>query len=381
MINLGILQPYVPMYRVPFFAGLNERLAKSGVSMTVLAAHPVGEQHMRGDAVSTDWVEHVERRELRFGGKAATFSLQRRHFADFDGLILPLEGTSVDIPRALHYRAMHSGLNIGLWGHVKSYVNDPNIIDAAIERWQMTHSDHVFAYTPSGRDYAVARGIQPDKVTTVMNSVDTSTISEQMARGASAPVEGIAGAGRRDKTFAFIGGLDQSKRIDFLVQVLDRLWIDDPEIKILVAGRGSQEHLLRRAVNRGQATLLGYADDHLKSEIAISSRAILMPGRIGLVAVESLAMGIPILTTDYLYHAPEYDYLVANDSVFVSPDTLTDFVSLIHRVAAMAHVYPKVWTTPSITSMIDNFTSGVLQMLNGERGTPDDANSIGSNRR
>lgn len=372
MINLGILQPYVPKYRLPFFAGLNDRLAALGISMKVLASRPLGDQNMRGDAVSSDWVEHVERRALRLGSKEATYTLRSGHFAGLDALILPLEGTSLDIPRALRYRAVHGGLAIGLWGHVRSYVNAANIVDSTIERWQMTHSDHVFAYTPSGRDYAVSQGIQPSKVTSVMNSVDTSTISEELARSARSEVgvaEGFFETGPREKTFAFIGGLDESKRIDFLIQALDRLWIDDPEIRVLVAGKGSQEYLLRRAVDRGQASLLGYADDHLKAKIALSSRAILMPGRIGLVAVESLAMGLPVLTTAYPYHAPEFDYLKRDESVFISPDTLDDFVSLCHRIVTTPLGPRSQWLVPSVDSMIDNFTSGVSQMLNADRGT------------
>lgn len=370
LINLGILQPYVPKYRVPFFAGLNDRLMASGISMKVLAAKPLGDQNMRGDAVTCEWVEHVERRALRLGGKEATYTLRSGHFAGLDALILPLEGTSLDILRALRYRAVHGGLAVGLWGHVRSYVNAANIIDSTIERWQMTQSDHVFAYTASGRDYALAQGIQPGKVTSVMNSVDTSTIAEEMARAADSVAEGVSGTGRREKTFAFIGGLDKSKRIDFLIQTLDRLWIDDPEIRILVAGKGSQEYLLRRAVDRGQALMLGYADDHLKAKIALSSRAILMPGRIGLVAVESLAMGLPILTTDYPYHAPEFDYLSPNESVFLSPNTLDDFVSLIHRIVSTPQGPRTPWPVPSVNSMISNFTSGISHMLSDDQGTP-----------
>ena len=45
-----------------------------------------------------------------------------------------------------------------------------------------------------------------------------------------------------------------------------------------------------------------------------------IPGRVGLVAVDALAMGLPVHTTRYPYHAPEIEFLAENEVAFLGPD-------------------------------------------------------------
>src|SRR5665811_108326 len=51
------------------------------------------------------------------------------------------------------------------------------------------------------------------------------------------------------------------------------------------------------------------------------SSAIWMPGRVGLIAVDALALGLPVLTTRFPFHAPELDYLVDGRTVHFLPET------------------------------------------------------------
>jgi hypothetical protein len=57
------------------------------------------------------------------------------------------------------------------------------------------------------------------------------------------------------------------------------------------------------------------------------SSAIWMPGRVGLVAVDALALGLPVLTTHFPFHAPELEYLVEGRSVHFLPAIAENFAS------------------------------------------------------
>jgi glycosyltransferase involved in cell wall biosynthesis len=170
------------------------------------------------------------------------------------------------------------------------------------------------------------------------------------------------------RTLGFIGGLDSSKRIDFLAATLDRLWESDPDIKVVVGGRGSDAHLLDAARSRGQVAMLGYASVDDQALIASVSSALVMPGRIGLVAVDALVLRVPILTTAWPYHAPEHEYLVESMTRFTSSDDVNSYASLIRcflkdNADMSLSQDGRDWTFPTMNAMVENFSSGVLNML------------------
>lgn len=365
MSELWIVQPYVPRYRVPFFERLFTELESDGVSVRVVASAPRGDQAARGDAIVPPWLTVVEPRVVRVGGASAVLTSTRRHWARADGVIVPHMGSSFDAYSALlsHGR---SNRRVGVWGHIRSYVRYPNRVDSALEVWQLRRADEVFAYTPGGAAFAREAGVDPDRITTVMNALDTRSLEAALKDISDEEVSAFMGEHglTRESTFAFIGGLDRSKRIDVLAAVLDDLWRDAPEIRVLVGGRGSQLHLLRSAVDRGQAIPLGYVDANQKALISRVSRALVSPGRIGLIAVEALVMQLPILTTRWPFHAPEFEYLSEPRTVMISDDSVAAFSRLLQSVASEPITPLKAeHAPPSLEEMVGRYRKGVIRML------------------
>lgn len=367
--SILIVQPYVPIYREAFFARLISCLDSHGVRCRVAAASPQAGQSARGDAVRADWIVDYSPRQFQVMGKTIGLGGARRLWRDEDGVIVGLLGSSLDTTRAIIDARRHR-IRVGLWGHVKPYVNSGNPLDLAIEAWQLRNCDHVFAYTCGGTDHAVAKGVEPQRVTTVMNATDTSRLIQARNSLSAAAVFNFMEAHHLNKgrTLGYIGGLDGSKRIDFLAEALDHLWLTDPDIRIVVGGRGSDEHLLEAATSRGQVIMMGYASAEDQALIAAVSSALVMPGRIGLVAVDALVLKVPILTTQWPYHAPEHEYLTESRTRFTSANTVSSYVSLIRAflkedarpIEARDSTY---WTFPSIDQMVSNFSTGVLKML------------------
>ena len=159
--------------------------------------------------------------------------------------------------------------------------------------------------------------------------------------------------------------MDSSKRIDFLAETLEHLWEADRDIKLVVAGEGDHKRLLEPARGRGQVITLGYSGPRDKAMIMRVAQALINPGRIGLVAVDALAVGIPILTTDWNFHAPEYDYLEPGRDVFESPSVVADFSSLPLGMVSADMLLPRHVGRPypSLDGMIENFSRGVQKMF------------------
>ncbi|WP_426120421.1 glycosyltransferase [Kocuria sp. LHG3120] len=201
-----------------------------------------------------------------------------------------------------------------------------------------------------------------------MNSVDTSALEQAQKKLTDRHVAEYATHLKIDpaRTLCFIGGLDASKRIQFLADALELLWHRDQSIRLLVGGEGPQKKLLKLAFERGQAIDLGYLDTDQKALVMSASRAVAMPGRIGLVAVDALLGRTPIITTDWPYHAPEVEYLTEGISRFTTQDSTTEYVRGL--IAATDEVPSKVpeegaWTYPSLASMVTNYAIGVEKLL------------------
>ncbi|WP_186815672.1 glycosyltransferase family 4 protein [Kocuria turfanensis] len=201
-----------------------------------------------------------------------------------------------------------------------------------------------------------------------MNTVDTAAL-QHACETTQCTVDRIAflGGGQRRHTFSFVGGLDSSKRIAFLADALDILWGEDPRIRLLVGGAGAERKLLDPAVKRGQVVDLGPVDTRRKADALVYSRAILMPGRIGLVAVDALVARRPILTTDWPWHAPESEYLVEGVSRLTSANDPRAYADMVLRIARQAPVDESAspWEHPTLDEMTRRYTEGVVALLRG----------------
>lgn len=370
--RLAIIQPYVPNYRFRFFENLFDSLSGRGVDLKIISASPKGDLAARGDSADpASWIEHYDSRTLPLGRRKVNLSSASHYWRDADAVIAPAQGSHLGTWHALSQRG---GRRVGLWGHIDNYVSPPHPVDVRLERWQLRHADHVFAYTPTGSAFAIRQGAESSRVTTVMNTFDTTELSRQLASidqeehqawlSAHSIVPGPA--------VAYLGALDSTKRIDFLRDAFDELWRRRPDVQVLVAGRGSQEHFLDRAAGRGQVKLLGNADSRVKAHMSLRSAALISAGRIGLVAVDALAMRLPLIAAPFDFSAPEAEYLVEGRDVFTTGPSVTDFTDTVistadRGVTAFGDRMPSPF--PTIDEMVSNFAEGVVKMFEAPPNT------------
>jgi hypothetical protein len=362
------MQPYVPAYRIAFFESLISSMAADGVDVSIAAGMPDKTQQSRGDSVTPSWLRQIRSRTVQLGSRSIDLSDHRKVWDGSDAVIVGLVGSSVDSNLAV-LQSIRRKRKVGLWGHAKVYVSEPNQLDALVERWQMRHADHIFAYTQIGADFAASVGVPESRITAVMNTIDTASL--QTACDSLRDTEIAEFSRHHDlksgKVLAFIGGLDASKRVLFLADFLDVLYQLDPEVKLLVGGQGEEMPLLNEAAARRQVILLGYVDNRQKALIGRTASAIVSPGRIGLVAVEGLLLGLPIVTTAWPYHAPEVDFLSEGDSRLTGPNDSTGFAAFVCDQLGLFERQGSVagdWTFPTLEMMVDNFRTGVVSMLN-----------------
>lgn len=363
MSRLIILQPYVPAYRKPFFDGVVRELATRGHECLVVTGTLSKKRASRGDAVTAPW--HRQHRGF-------SFKLKGRHFRSYGGLVDMLKADAVIAELAVGAVDTHLARvtklrrrRLGLWGHVGHYTGQTNGLFQRVETGLIQNADAIFAYTTQGAQAAVLRGASPATTFALENTVDMSGLISAMGSNSD-----LDRAVENSRTFAFIGGLDASKRIEFLVAVFDRLWDLDPSVRVQIGGRGAQESLLLPAVQRGQVTLLGRVGDAEKAALARSSVALLNPGRVGLLAPESFVLGLPIVTTEWPFHAPEFSYLTPGVDCVVTKNTVEDYADAILRLANEPEWARRLASNassksgwPTLKHMIDTFVDGASVLL------------------
>jgi glycosyltransferase involved in cell wall biosynthesis len=354
-----ITQPYVPAYRVPLFEAVRAMLAEHNVDMLVAAGNPAGDQAGRGDSSRPAWVVPVKQRALRLGGRVLAW---RRVESDArpDLVVSELE--------ALNLFAWVAGVrrsSVVLWGHGKPYVNDVPRIAELIEWVLARRATHVMTYTTDGRDYLVREGrVSPESVTAIGNSTDTTSLRRSFYDATPEKIRDmrdIVGEGTRA---LFVGGLDSSKRIDFLLAAAREARREDPSFKLVVVGMGALEAEVAEAVSQGFAIHIPSARGEALALLGHACSAVWMPGRVGLVAVDALALGLPVHTTRFAHHAPEIDFLEEGEVAYL-PDDPGEFAArslvLLTEYSGGARVLRD--DIPSIESVAARFADVILSVL------------------
>ena len=366
MKSVAILEEYLPNYRAELFIQLRNVLQENDCKLNLLMSKPKGDLAKRGDA-STE-VEQVHFRQVRIpiGHREIQIPASLLNLKKYDLVIFPLQGSSFIANYGMYLKKFRN-IKVAYWGHVKNYVKSSMSLDLFIEKKQMQISDHIFAYTESGVRFGEIQGIPTEKFTVLNNTIDTKNIEMFIKSIKLEQVEEFCEtyALTKGEVVFWIGALDKSKRVDFLAKVLERLYLRFPNVKVVICGNGSDSHFLNRAIARDQVLTLGYAGAFEKAMLSKISNLILMPGRIGLVAVDSIALKVPILTTNYRFHAPEFEYLIEGKSkITVGVDDIEEYVEQIGKI-----VYNKIQIKyeakeVSFSQFVANFSDGILKTLN-----------------
>ncbi|MAQ14205.1 MAG: hypothetical protein CMN30_05345 [Sandaracinus sp.] len=369
-MRVSIVQEYVPAYRRPFFDLLDFKCRMNDLQFSLFAGTPQGSQRLRADHDTSprqyEWP--INQRELRLFGRRLTFRNSLSAFKS-DLVILEQARRNIDAYFLLFPKGMRGDTRLALWGHGLDHVGSPSTLERLLLRSLASRSDHLFAYTSVGAGYFTNEcGLDARRVTVVNNSIDTRHLASDLDSIGPIEVDGFKkslGIGDSDSIVLYMGGLDDSKNIPLLLDAHSRM----SSVHLLVAGAGSSQDKVASYCRSSQATYLGPLSGREKAVALRASALILNPGRVGLIAVDSIVSGVPIVTSAAARHAPEYEYVADGASFTVDGDPenfasltmqlLTGFARIREAEAELTRRRPNF----SIESMTDNFMDGIKVAL------------------
>ncbi|MEW1912865.1 hypothetical protein AB0442_31260 [Kitasatospora sp. NPDC085895] len=114
--------------------------------------------------------------------------------------------------------------------------------------------------------------------------------------------------------------------------------------------------------------------DTRKALLGAVSDVLLMPGLVGLCAVDSFVLETPVVTTPWPWHAPEFEYLEHGRNALVAPDDVQRYADAVAGLLgspagldAMRSECRKDAARYTVEEMSRRFADGLVDLLRDAR--------------
>lgn len=368
--RVAIIQPAVLHYRIPFFRRLIATAEKEGIQIDVFSGATPTKIRARRDSGKADFVHALPTRELVIRGSSIFYRSTAPVLRGNYHLVVVEHAIRNFETYELLLRI--GGRRLAFWGHGRTYTKDVSPRHAMLKYWLTRQGTWFFGYTARGVDSVVEHGYPRSRTTVLNNAIDTAELQSNLSKIAETDI--LAFSKEHDlhgKTALYLGALDSYKRIPFLLESAVMAHDRCPDFRLLVAGDGSDRPVVEAFVERNSwATYLGTAHGWDKALALRAAQAVAIPGAIGLVALDSMVAGTPIVTTDFPHHGPEFDYLEDGTTAVVAPDSigsygagLAAFLCDRRRLSEMSNrcrIHAEKYT---LDGMVSSFLAGIKSAL------------------
>lgn len=367
--TVAIVQQFLAHYRLPFFDKLHELLKAVGIEMRLFhGADP--DRHL--PVSPPEWCSVAPCRVLP-GGLTWQSCFASTCNAD---LVICEQATKHLLNFALLARARMSRQKVAFWGHGKNFQSrNPRGVSERLKLWMTRRADWFFAYNDLSASIAVANGFPGGKITSVQNAVDTTLLQNLRSKLTDRDLAEVRRAlnTTSEHLGIYTGGLYSEKRLPFLFDACTIIRKAIPDFELIVIGKGQEQSFVREAARKAQwIHYVGAKNDAEKVPYWAVSKVLLMPGLVGLVVLDSFALGVPMVTTNYPYHSPEIAYLEDNvNGVIVKPwddvrayaGAVADLLMNPARHAELARNGKEAAAIFTIENMAEHFAAGVRNIL------------------
>lgn len=306
-----ILQRILPHYRVAFFCELFRRLEERHISLRLLYGQERPGTVPRTEPLDEPWAVRIRNRYVALSNREVVWQPCVAAVMRFD-LVIVEQANRLLLNYPLLAARRTGRFKLALWGHGGNFRTQRGFLGELVRRVSSRQVDWWFAYNGLSRDAVLRLGYPDKRITVVNNTIDT--------RGFEQAVEAWRSAGRdrlqektgtsSDHVALFCGGMYPDKELPFLLDACRRIREDVPDFEAVFVGDGPDARLVREAARRHPwVKYAGHLDGADRAPYFAVGSAMLMPGNVGLAAVDSLTAGIPLFTTSGRRHAPEIAYI------------------------------------------------------------------------
>jgi glycosyltransferase involved in cell wall biosynthesis len=374
-----VIQPYVPSYRVPLFQQVKTLLADEGIDFIVASGKPLGDDSYRQDDEAEKVADAVmDQRTIRGFGRTLLWRKVGSTLAEFDPQWVIVEQAIKNLeswPLMLKQR-LPGQPKVAMWGQGRTYSTHQSRIESRVKMLLTMQADWFFSYTEAGREHVIRAGYPAERTTVLWNATDTSALKSLLSSITPLELQSYkANLGiEAGPTALFMGGVDERKGISFLLEALESIHQRIPDFTLLVAGTGKSMKTVESAHAAGlPVRILGRVSGREKALALAAADILTIPEWVGLVAVDAISSGVPVVSTEHRSHSPEIEYLFDTRTVLFSPHEPRSYASAVEEMLrdldewSLRAARQQSLSTLSIESMAQNFATGILSWLTSDQ--------------
>ena len=303
------VQKFVPHYRLPLFEKLRDKFAEHGIEFVLIYGRPDGYEGSKIKMEYPEWGQQVKSWIIPLPGKFtrylywqwAPFKLRRGDFVIVEHASKLLDNYPIFLMQQIGFVSMC------YFGHGKNFQGHREIAPARKIKQAMVRRISIwFAYTEISRKILIEQNVPDEKIVVVNN---TLTVLRQLEESEV----------KRDaKRFVYIGGLYKEKRLGIIFNSIAKLREADPEVTLVIAGTGPmQDEVKAFADSHDWCDYLGPVFGEERDKLLLGCTAIVNPGLVGLIAIDSFHYAIPVITVTLPNHSPEIAYLENEENALI----------------------------------------------------------------
>jgi glycosyltransferase involved in cell wall biosynthesis len=368
-----IVQRRLTHYRVPLFERLRTALDARGVDLQLAYGNPTKSETLNRDEGHLAWGKHVPARN--FLGGCLIWQDLRVALRRVDMVIVTQENRLL-----FNYLLplLYPRLRWAFWGHGRNFQAARwQSLAEYFKRWYLRHADWWFAYTEVSARVLREAGYPAERISVLNNALDNDALLADLESLSADDVLERAvqwgiGAG---PVGLMLGSLHSGKRLRFMLAAAQQIRARLPDFELLIVGDGPKRDLARAAVaaSGGWIHWTGSLKGRDKACALRRAQLILNPGMVGLVIIDSLIAGKPLVTCDISRHSPEIAYLddgrnglVTADDTSAFATTVVDLLGDTERLASMQAACLTDAKEYTMARMVERFREGILQSLRQE---------------
>ncbi|MES2821988.1 MAG: glycosyltransferase family 4 protein [Pseudomonadota bacterium] len=374
-MKITIVQRVLPEYRVALFEEIQRNLAKDKIDFLLLYGREMQGSTPASVTIEHFWAQQYKNLYLKLG--KLTLILQLNIFIKLirSDLIVVEQANSLLINYLLFLLKPLFNYKIAYWGHGYNHQSkNQDSFSEQIKLQLLKKTDWWFSYTLSTTHYLTARGVARSKITTLRNTIDTRQFATDLA---TISYKEILVFSKKYKlasgqTALYCGGLTKAKEIEFLLKSALIIRQTLPDFSLLLLGSGPEQTLVQDYARSNPGIIhLGSLYGEEKALAFKCADCILMPGLVGLVAIDSMVAEKPIVVRELKFHGPEMEYIKEyKTGLCVSSLAMTEYCRTVielltnsQKLAIIRDNCKQHKQTFNIEHMANSFCSGIKKCI------------------
>ena len=317
------VQKFVPHYRLPLFENLRDQFAREGIEFVLIYGQPDPYEGSKIRMKFPEWGKRVKSWIIPLPGKFTRYLYwQKVPFSIKRGDVVIVEHASKLLDNYFLFALQQIGwISLCYFGHGKNFQSHREIrLARKLKQLMVKRVARWFAYTEISRQALLKQQVADDRIAVVNNTLVVSRVLDE----SEVP--------REKNRFVYIGGLYKEKRLELIFDTMLKLRAENNDIELHIAGTGpDQSRVEDFAREHNWCTYVGAVFGEDRDRFLLSATGIVMPGPVGLVAIDSFHYATPIITTQASNHGPEVAYLEdkINALILGGPGDVDSYSSLV----------------------------------------------------